>query len=274
MMRSLSFGVAASLAFAGTLLCTAGGCRRSDPQGPAETAARGRELLAQASATLKAAPTLTVDTVERHERVRRNGERKSTSLSRQVRLRRPDRLSFHAKGDGVQDLRAVYDGRTFTLVGNGQKVYAQIDAPGTVDGLLDRLAERFDVPMPMADFLYSDPSQSFQAGEFTGGWVKRAQIDGATCHELHYTGKSVEFTLWVDDTDKALPCKVSIVYAARKGKPTSDVTFRNWQLGSAIPEGEFAANVPSGFERIPIIERIPKDDLKKDAAKAMAAAAK
>jgi hypothetical protein len=91
---------------------------------------------------------------------------------------------------------------------------------------------------------------------------------------LHYTGKSADFTLWVADTDQALPCKLTVVYTGRSGKPASEITFRNWRLGAAIPETEFAANVPSGFERIPIIERVPKDDLKKDAAKAMATVAK
>jgi hypothetical protein len=267
-MRTTSFAIAAPLAIAGALLCTPA-CRKGDPQTPAETTARGRELLQQTGATLKAASTLTFDTAERHERVRRNGEKKAFSLSRQVRLRRPDRLSFRATGDGIDDLHAFYNGRSFTLVGNTQKVYAQVDAPNTVDALLDRLAERFDQPMPMADVLYSDPSQSFQSGEFTGGWVKRTPIDSATCHELHYTGKTAEFTLWVADDDRALPCKLAIVYTARTGKPTSEITFRNWQLGAAIAESEFAANVPQTYERIPIIERIPKDDLKADAARAM-----
>lgn len=266
-MRITTLALAAPLAIAGALLSP--GCRKSDPQGPAETAARGRELVQQASATLAAAPTLTFDTVERHERVRRNGEKKATSLTRQVRLRRPDRLSFHAAGEGIDDLQAFYDGRSLTLVGNAQKVYAKVDAPPTVDGLLDRIAERFDVPMPMADFLYSDPSQSFQEGEFTGGWVKRAEIDGASCHELHYTGKASDFTLWVADDSRALPCKLAIVYTGRPGKPASEITFRNWKLGDAIADGEFAANVPQAYEQIPIIERIPKDDLKAEAAKAM-----
>lgn len=273
-MRRPSPGVVLPLALAGVLFWLPAGCRRGDPSTPAESEARGRELIQQSSASLRSATTLTFDTTEKHERVRRNGEKRAFSLSRQMKVRRPDRLTFHAKSDGGEDLNAFYDGRSLTLLGNAQKVYAQVDAPNTIDALLDRLAERFDVPMPMADLLYSDPGQSFDLSQFKGGWVKRAQIDGASCHELHYTGKEAEFTLWVADDARALPCRLAIVYSARTGKPTSDITFRNWKVGDAIADGDFAANVPSGYEKIPIIERIPKDELKADAAKAMGVASK
>ena len=71
-----------------------------------------------------------------------------------------------------------------------------------------------------------------------------------------------------------LPCKAEIIYTARPGKPSSQLTFRNWRLGEPIAETEFTANIPSGYERIPVIERIPKAELKADAAKALGAAAK
>lgn len=269
LLRSVTWLAAATLVASATAAC-----RKADPSTPAEKEARGRELVQRAAATLKAAPSLTFDTVERHERVRRNGEKRAFDLTRQVRLRRPDRLWFHAttSGDSAQDLDVFYDGAGLTLMGNAQKVYARVDAPNTIDAMLDRVSERYDMPMPMADFLYSDPGQSFNTGEFKGGWVKRTPIDNAPCHEVHYTGQEIEFTLWLADDERALPCKADIIYTGRPGKPVSQMTFRNWSLGGSLPDGDFVAKVPPAYERIPIVERIPKDEIKKDAAKAMAAA--
>ena len=67
----------------------------------------------------------------------------------------------HTTGSDGRDVRVGYDGKTVTVVGDRQKVYASVKAPATLDETLDYISERFDLRVGVADFLYSSPYDSF-----------------------------------------------------------------------------------------------------------------
>ena len=86
--------------------------------------------------------------------------------------------------------------------------------------------------------------------------------------------KAVDVTLSVSSAAPVLPCKASIIYKEQPGQPVSTLVFSDWNLQAAPPDAQFVAQVPQGYEAIPIVERIPKTELKTDPAKAMGAAAR
>ena len=242
-----------------------------DPSTPEEKSRRGDELLRKMSDALKAAPALSFTVTESHERLRRNGEKAPYSLTREVLVRRPDRLWSHTSGSGAdeRDVRVTYDGKTVTVVADKQKIYATIKAPATLDQTLDLVSERYDLHVAVADFLYSSPYDSFADKESTGGWVRRITADGRACEEVAYSLKAVDFTLSVTSADPTLPCEVQITFKEEPGQPVSRMVFSKWNLKPDAPDAQFVASVPQGYELIPIIERIPKTELKSDPAAAM-----
>jgi hypothetical protein len=256
-----------------SLLVSVSACSGSrDPATPEAAHQRGEELLRQGNDALKAATAFSFDTDEVHDRVLRNGEKRTYSLQRSILVRRPDRLRSHLTGgEDQRDFIVTYDGKHITLVGNHQKVWAQIDAPPTLDAALDLVQDRYNVPIPVADFLYSSPIDSFEDSKATGGWVRRETINNQVCDVLDYKMEAVDFTLWVADEAPSLPCRIHLTYKTRPGKPTSQLTFKNWNLKAAPAESEFVASIPQGYEHIPVVERIPKSELKADPAKAMGA---
>jgi hypothetical protein len=245
-----------------------------DPETPAEKSARGDELLRKMSDSLKAAPALSFKVVESHERLRRSGEKQPYTLNRKIVVRRPDRLSLHTTGSDGRDVRVAYDGKTVTVLGDAQKVYASIKTPATLDETLDYISERFDLRVGVADFLYSSPYDSFDIAAAQGGWVRRTTVGGKSCEEVSYTAKTVDVTLSMTGTAPVLPCEAQIVYKQEPGQPVSRFAFSDWNLDPRPADAQFALNVPQGYELIPIIERIPKSELKADPAKAMGAPAK
>jgi hypothetical protein len=249
-------------------------CGRRDPQTPAERAARGDELLRQMSDTLKNASALSFKVVESHERVRRNGEKQPFTLNREVVVRRPDRMWTHTTGSDGRDVRFAYDGKTVTVIGDGQKIYATVKAPATLDETLDVISERFDLRVAVADFLYSSPYESFANKQSQGGWTKRSGSGATSCEEVSYTMEAVDVTLSMASKAPVLPCEARIVFKQEPGQPVSRLVFSDWNLSARPGDDQFALNVPQGYELIPIIERIPKSELKADPAKAMGAAAK
>ena len=247
---------------------------RPDPKTPEEATARGDELLRKMSDTLKNTPAFSVTIAETHEKVARNGQKSAYTLTREVVVRRPDRLWSHTTGSDERDITATYDGKTVTVVGAKQKVWATFPGGSNVDETLDIASDRYDLRIAAADFLYSAPYDSFADKESKGGWIRRTTVDGRSCEELSYVMKQVDFTLSVTSPEPTLPCQVSITYKEEPGQPVSKLVFNNWNLKAQPQDGQFVANVPQGYEQIPMVERIPKSELKADAAKAMGAAQK
>jgi hypothetical protein len=236
-------------------------CGKSDPRTPEEAAARGQERLRAASDALSKAQAFSFDTSEMRERVRRNGEKVEERVDRQVVVRRPGRFWGHAKREGHEHT-TWYDGKTVTVVAPGEKIFARINVPPTLDETMDQMTGRFDVPLPFADFLYSTPYDSFAPDEAKGGWVRRTDVEGRACDEFSYKLPTADFTLWLAHSDPPLPCRLDITYTQRPSAPKASVTFRNWNLTATVPETKFTAVVPAGFEQIRVIERIPADQVK------------
>ena len=245
-----------------------------DPSTPEEAAKRGDELLRKVSDTLGKAQAFSFSVAESHERVRRNGQKGPYTLKRDVVVRRPNRLWSHTTGSDGRDVTVTYDGGTVTVVAAGQKIYATFKAPATLDGTLDLATDRFDLHMAVADFLYSAPYDSFSGGDAKAQWSKRTTVEGNECDEVAGGMTAVDFTLSMTRAEPTLPCQAQIIFKQEPGQPVTRLVFSNWNLQASPADSQFVANVPQGYELIPIVERIPKEELKADPAKAMGEAAK
>jgi hypothetical protein len=271
-MITIRRGVAGAVIVA--LLAATSACSgQRDPSTPEEAAARGEELLRKVSDTLSAAQAFSFTVVESHERVRRNGQKEPYTLTREVVVRRPNRLWSHTTGGDNRDITVTYDGGAVTVVGAAHKVYATFKAPATLDDTLDLASERFDLRLAVADFLYSAPYESFGGGDTKARWVRRTEMDGKECDEVTGAMTAVDFTLSMSRAEPTLPCQVQITFKQEPGQPVTRLVFSNWNLQATPAESQFVANVPQDYELIPIVERIPKTELKADPAKAMGAAA-
>ena len=75
---------------------------------------------------------------------------------RRVAVQRPSRFAADAEGDTLS--RSVwFDGQNVSVYDRAQNVWASIPAPGSIDTALDTLSDKYDVSVPLADLLYSDP---------------------------------------------------------------------------------------------------------------------
>ena len=111
--------------------------------------------------------------------MRRNGEKRPYTLKREVVVRRPDRLWSHATGSDDRDVKVIYDGKTVTVIGDRHKIYAAINAPATLDETLDRINDRFDLRVVVADFLYSSPTSRSRAATPKAGGASGRSSTGA-----------------------------------------------------------------------------------------------
>ena len=243
----------AAVLLAGASLLTAQACRGSRQLTDAERLAKGRDIIERMSKTLAAAPALSVTTLEVRDGVKSNGDKRQVTVTRQTTMRRPDRLYFKTSGDLENE--GFYDGVGLTFVIHKDKLYGQARMPETLDRALDAINERYDVRLPVADFLYSSPSKALLTDTTTGGWVGQESLGGKSCDHLAFKDQGVSWELWVAATGDPLPVRGTAAFPQGKRVKGADLTFSNWNLSPQIDATLFDPKVPSDYEGIAIIQR-------------------
>jgi hypothetical protein len=179
-------------------------------------------------------------TVESLEPVAGTGGR-LMHFSRTATVRRPDAMVFQVVGSGdtPADVSACYDGSTVTLRDNRHGVWAQTAVPGTLDAMLDDVARRFSLPVPIGDVVYSKPYEAFIGPTTKGGFVGRETIDGIECAHLAYADAFVDVQVWIPMAGQPLPRRVEIGYKKVSGAPKARIDFKSWDLAPQIADGAF-----------------------------------
>ena len=227
-------------------------CARDPKPGSPEAAAAGERSMRSMSDTLAAAKTFAFETLERIEVPGPDGQKRTLNFTRRVTVQRPNSLSFelHGAGDAPLDVAAYYDGRTATLADRTGRVWARADVPSTLDEMLDHVARRFGLPVPIADVVYSSPYDAFIGKGTTGGFVGRETIGGTECVKLVYDDPFVQVRLWLPESGQPLPRQLDIVHKKAPGQPVSHMDFTSWTLDVPVADGAFAFQPPSGYAEV------------------------
>ena len=80
------------------------------------------------------------------EVVTKDRQKLQLASSGMVSLARPDKIRSTRSG-GFVDMETVFDGKTLTLFGKNKNVYTRVEAPGTLDGLMNELEKKV-LPVP------------------------------------------------------------------------------------------------------------------------------
>jgi hypothetical protein len=223
-------------------------CSRDPKPGAPEAAALGDRYMRTMSDTLARANTFRFETEERLEMIAAGGEKRELAFTRKVTVRRPNGLVFELreKGSSAVHVVAYYDGKTATLSDSAGRAWAQTPEPETIDEMLDDVARRFGLPVPVGDVIYSSPYDAFIGKDTKGGFVGRETIDGTSCAKLIYADDVVEVRLWIPSSGPALPRRLELVYKQASMPLMSKVEFTHWQLDAPVTDAMFAFQPPEG----------------------------
>jgi hypothetical protein len=168
---------------------------------------------------------------------------------RTLTVERPGRFAADATGDTLHRA-AWFDGRTLTVLNKQQNVYAAIEAPGTIDAVLDKVAEEYQVLVPLSDLLYADPYSTLMEGVLYGKYLGIHQAAGVPCHHLTFGQEGLYWQIWIDAGDKPWPRKLSVASWEDSGVPRYEATIRRWTPDPPKVDGQFAFKAPAGAKAI------------------------
>jgi hypothetical protein len=245
MHRCLQLALSLSAA---VVVLSAAACSRDPAPGTEAAAAEGGRLMRQMSDTLARARVLQFATSESLEGPGPPSVRRVFRFSRSVTVRRPDAMYFELKGTGdtAVDLTGYYDGRTVSLRDNLHGVWTQTAVPATLDEMLDDVARRYSLPVPIADVVYSVPYDAFIGPNTRGGFVGRETIDGVECAHLSYADAHVGVQVWIPSSGQLLPRRVELVYKRVLGEPKARMDFTRWDLAPQVADSTFTFRPGAG----------------------------
>ena len=162
---------------------------------------------------------------------------------------RPNKLRADRTGDLVEQ-SFYYDGKSLTLLNPGDKYFATVAAPGTLEEMLDMARTQLDIVMPAGDLINRNAYDILMADVTQGFVVGKGVVEGARCDHLAFRAPNVDWQIWIQEGPEPLPRKLVITSRDQAAAPQFSVVFTRWDLKPTSTPQTFVFEAPSGAKRV------------------------
>ncbi len=212
-------------------------------------------LLQRMSDTLNSAPTLRFTAHTLSDDFEPSGVKIKRGMMQEITLERPNRLHVHTRLDDGSSRVAWYDGKILTVALPAEQVYAQVDAPATIDELLDLLQERYDFYLPLADLLYTDLYAKIEPHLLSGIHYGERSVGNLALQHISFEATPGDLQLWVDTSEATLPRLMVVNFTALEGEPEWLIRLDHWELGEYVDPSVFEFHPGASWRRVELKER-------------------
>lgn len=231
-------------------------CLGSLPALAGETEAK--DIITAMSQYLGSQKALSFDYESTVEVITTDAQKLSITSSGSLAMERPDKLHVTRTG-GFAQVAGVFDGKAFTVENLTTKNYAVFDAPGTVEGLVDKLRSDLGFVLPAADLLDADvASKIFEAAKDIKD-LGSGVIGGTECDHIAFRSDDLDWQLWVAQGENPYPCRYQVTSRKVEGMPDYTLTVSNWGKGAA--SADFAFTPSEGAVKVEIKELTGVDEV-------------
>ena len=227
----------------------------------AETAAepQAKQILKRSMDYLAGLQQFGLTTESSIEVVLENGQKLQFDSATSVSVQRQNRLYALRLGE-MADQEFFYDGERLTLHQIDAGYYATVEAPGTLEGMLDFARESLDIVAPAGDFIYSNNYEILMDGVESGFVVGDAVVRGQLCDHLAFSKPELDFQVWVARGEIPLPVKLVITSRDVLNAPQFTVSMVEWDITSNVPEEKFSFGRPDDAVAIEFILLKPENE--------------
>jgi hypothetical protein len=175
-------------------------------------------------------------------------------------ISRPDKIRAHRIG-GYADTELVFDGKTVTVFGRHLNAYTQLEAPGTLDQLIESLRMGHAVSLPAADLLLSNPYETLIADVMEAKYIGRGVVGGIECEHLAFRNFDTDWQIWIEVGDRPIPRKLVITSKTISGAPQYTLRVTNWRTDETPAADAFAFVPPAGAGQLKGEDLINLDEM-------------
>ena len=166
-------------------------------------------------------------------------------------VQRPNKLRADRVGDLVEQA-FYFDGKSLTIFNPGEKYFATVAAPGTLEEMLDFARTRLDIVAPAGDLIYGNAYDILMTDVTQGFVVGKAVVEGVRCDHLAFRAPHVDWQIWITADARQLPRKVVITDRSDDARPQS-VSLISWDLKPKFKDSTFTFVPPKGSTKIELV---------------------
>jgi hypothetical protein len=164
---------------------------------------------------------------------------------------RPNRMRADVTTDKQQRMYFV-DGKTFSIWAPRQNYFATLPAPGTLRELADKLADQYNLELPVADLFYWGDTRSTDQIKSAVD-LGPSQIDGVTTEHYAFRQDGADWQVWIQQGDFPLPRRLVISTTTDPARPRF-TSVMNWNLAPSFNDAAFEFVPPKDAKRITLTE--------------------
>jgi hypothetical protein len=183
--------------------------------------------------------------------------------SGQLQLSRPDKIRAVRTG-GYANVEIVFDGKTLTMNNKDSNDFGQVDAPGSVDQLIDLLRDKYSVTAPGADLLFSGAYDVLTSDVVEAKHIGIGVIDGIECEHLAFRNADTDWQIWIEIGDRPIPRKYVITSKSVTGGPQYTLRVKEWRTDVSADAFAFKASQGAkkvAFEELADADEVPRGTL-------------
>lgn len=219
-------------------------------------------LLRKMGQTLASAKQFTFEAEETIDQFSNSGQKVQLGKHVTIAARRPDAVAANVDGDDEKVRFVFRDGRV-GIINDLEKCYATTDAPRTIDAAFDFLVEKYGMTTPLCDLLFADPYKAMTERVRSGEYLGLHRVMDEKCHHLAFRQDGVDWQIWIEDSERALPRKLVITHKELPGYPQFTALIGKWNLDARIPDATFQFSAPADMKKIDLVPVDQPDNAKK-----------
>ena len=147
-------------------------------------------------------------------------------------------------------MELIFDGTTISIFGRHLNQYAQVNGPGTLEELVDRLRAGTGASLPATELMLSSAYEELTAGVIDAKHIGRGVIGGVECEHLAFRTPEVDWQLWVEVGPRPVPRKYVITSKTVAGSPQFTLVVKDWRTGVPVDANTFVFTPPEGAARV------------------------
>jgi hypothetical protein len=151
---------------------------------------------------------------------------------------------------GYADVELVFDGKAVIVHNRPAKTYTRVEAPGSIDALVQRLRSDHGVEIPGADLLLSRSFGQLTEDVLDAKHVGLGVIDGVECEHLAFRNQETDWQIWVETGARPIPRKYVITSKAVAQAPQYTLRIKELRTDVNPDAGAFVFRAPEGTKQV------------------------
>jgi hypothetical protein len=151
---------------------------------------------------------------------------------------------------GYADVELVFDGKAVIVHNRPNKTFTRVEAPGSVDEMIQRLRSDHGVDIPGADLLLARTYDQLTEGVMDAKHIGRGVVDGVECEHLAFRNHDTDWQLWVEVGERPIPRKYVITSKTVAQAPQYTLRIKEMRTDGRSDPDAFVFRAPEGTKQV------------------------